>query len=61
MAAAVILEGVFLKKYYLMMVPVTKLIAAQNCTARGFCYSGIISLLKGAIYSVKWKLLSLKV
>ena len=49
----VILEGVFLKKYYLIMVPVTKLIAAQNRTAGGVCYSGIISLLKGMICSIK--------
>ena len=53
-AAIVILEGVFLKKYYLIIV-------AQNCTARGFCYSGIISLLKGIICGIEQKLLSLKV
>jgi hypothetical protein len=53
MVAVVILEGVFLKKYYLMMVPATKLIVAQNCTARGFCYNGITSLLKGMICGVK--------
>ena len=52
-AAAVMLEGVFLKKHYLMMVFATKLIAAQNCTAGGFCYSGIISLLKGTICNIK--------
>jgi hypothetical protein len=50
---AVILEDVFLKKYYLIMVPATKLIAAQNCTARVFYYSGITSLLKGTIYSIE--------
>ena len=61
MAKAVMLKDVFLKKYYLMIVLVTKLIIAQNYTVRGFCHSGIISLLKGTIYSVKQKLLSLKV
>ena len=50
---AVMLEDVFLKKYYLIIVPATKLIVAQNCTTKGFCYSGIISLLKGIIYSIE--------
>ena len=53
MAAAVILEGVFLKKHYLIIVVITKSIIAQNRTAGGFCYSGIISLLKGTIYNVE--------
>ena len=53
MAAAVILKGVFLKKYYLIIVPVTKLIVAQNCTAKGFCYNSIISFLKGIICNIK--------
>jgi hypothetical protein len=47
------LEGVFLKKHYLIIVPTTKLIAAQNRTARVFYYSGIISLLKGTICSIE--------
>jgi hypothetical protein len=53
MVAAVILEGVFLKKHYLIMVPATKSIVAQNCTTGVFYYSGIISLLKGTIYSIE--------
>ena len=53
MAAAVILKDVFLKKYYLII--------AQNYTAGGFYYSGIISLLKGIIYNIEQKLLFLKV
>ena len=61
MAAAVILKDVFLKKHYLIIVPATKLIVAQNRTAGGFYYSGIISLLKGTIYSMEQKLLSLKI
>ena len=61
MVAAVILEDVFLKKYYLIIAPTTKLIVAQNCTTRGFYYSGIISLLKGTIYSIEQKLLFLKI
>ena len=60
-AAVMMLEGVFLKKYHLMMVPATKSIAAQNRTARGFYHSSIISLLKGTICGIKQKLLSLKV
>jgi len=47
------LEDIFLKKYYLMIVLATKSIAAQNRTAGGFCYSGIISLLKGTIYNIE--------
>jgi hypothetical protein len=53
MAAAVILEGVFLKKYYLIIVPATKSIAAQNRTAGVFYYSGITSLLKETICSIE--------
>jgi len=51
--AAVILKDIFLKKHYLIIVPATKSIAAQNRTARGFCYSGITSLLKGTICSIE--------
>ena len=59
-AAAVILKGVFLKKYYLIIIPITKSIVAQNRTAGGFCHSNIISLLKGMIYNIKQKLLFFK-
>ena len=51
--AVVILEGVFLKKHYLIIVPTTKSIAAQNRTTGVFYYSGITSLLKGTIYSIE--------
>jgi len=61
MAAVIMLENVFLKKHYLIIVPTTKLMAAQNCTARGFYHSGITSLLKGTIYNIEQKLLSLKI
>jgi len=61
MAAVVILKNIFLKKHYLIMVPTTKLMAAQNRTAGGFYHSGITSLLKGTIYSIEQKLLSLKI
>jgi len=61
MAVAVILKDVFLKKHYLMIVAATKLIAAQNCIAKGFCHSGIMSSLKGTICGVEQKLFFLKV
>jgi len=53
MVAVVMLEDVFLKKYYLIMVPTTKLMVVQNCTAGGFCHSGITNLLKGTTCSVE--------
>ena len=61
MAAAVMLKDVFLKKYYLIIVPAIKLIAAQNRTTKGFYYSSITSLLKGTICGIERKLLSLKI
>jgi hypothetical protein len=47
------LKGVFLKKYYLIIVPTTKSITAQNYIAGGFCHSSITSLLKGMICGIK--------
>ena len=47
------LKNAFLEKYYLMMVPATKLIVAQNRTAGVFYYSGITSLLKGTICGIE--------